>query len=522
MATVDTLKPKFIKPIVITFSVIAILPLLTIIYYLLFHDADGGNTFELATILKTLSTTILLMIGTSTIAILIGTILALFINKCEFHGKKYIEWIVLLPTVIPKFAVVLFILWAYHWRDGILNFAIFKPGQLSSASLILGMTLYPYTYIQVSEAIRKQPKNIDEAALTLNSSKLAYLFKIIVPNIMPAIAASTLVIFIYLINDYGSVSALSINTLSTLVYLQYTTYFSLYNALLISILPMTMILVLVMIDIKFIKKATKLSSTKNIKHIYLWKLKPWIPISIVSIIMLFTTIFPIGSLIVIGLREIINNGFDDALKSATINTLWMGLIVSIIGVAISFVLSYARVFGTKREQLLSRTSLISYSISGVTLGIIWIIFGLNFLKMFYGTSIILFLALLLKNIVHSQNVITTGLENRPKKIEEASMVLGRSRTNTFFNITVLSSIPTMMTAFIMIFIHISSDLNLTLLLKPNNVEYLSTYIWYQHTHAFSFAAMTPAALLLVLLSSGLHILKGVINNESNKKNKSKS
>ena len=84
---------------VLTTAIVA-LPVLSVIFLALFPDENIWPHLIETTLPRYLTTTIKLMIGVGALTLLIGLATAWAVTMCEFPGRKFFEWALLLPFAV--------------------------------------------------------------------------------------------------------------------------------------------------------------------------------------------------------------------------------------------------------------------------------------------------------------------------------------------------------------------------------------------------------------------------------------
>jgi len=178
-------------------------------YRQLFADKD---------MMKALANTVMLGLGASFTAAVIGTLGAVGLAKTKmpFHGV--IEYLSTSPIITPEIIL------------GMLNLAYFsliglKFGMLT---LMIAHTAFciPYVFMLVKARLVGMDKSLEEAALDLGASKTKAFFDIILPLIAPAIASGMLLSFAMSFDDViisVFVTGVNTNTLPLKIYTQLKT-----------------------------------------------------------------------------------------------------------------------------------------------------------------------------------------------------------------------------------------------------------------------------------------------------------
>lgn len=135
----------------------------------------------------------ILVIISVPLAILFGTMVAYTLSRFNFKGKMLIYMAFLIPTFIPGMTVT------------IATFQIIKALGLYN-SIFAGIILYIGTDIMqiyiFMQFINQVPKALDESARIDGASRLKIYYKIILPQLKPAIATTVILKLLGIYNDF--------------------------------------------------------------------------------------------------------------------------------------------------------------------------------------------------------------------------------------------------------------------------------------------------------------------------------
>ncbi|MBB6460914.1 molybdate ABC transporter permease subunit [Flammeovirga kamogawensis] len=140
----------------------------------------------------------------------IGIPLALFISRQKSYIKAILESIVSLPIVLPPTVLGFYLLLAFSpnnmfgkWLDETFGLRLI----FSFTGLVVGSLIYslPFMVQPVQAGFQSLPKQLSEAALLLGKSKLNILFKVLLPNMKPAILTGIVLSFAHTIGEFGVV-----------------------------------------------------------------------------------------------------------------------------------------------------------------------------------------------------------------------------------------------------------------------------------------------------------------------------
>lgn len=148
--------------------------------------------------LEAAKTTALLALGSTAISTVLGTLLALGLNR-HFRGRRLIENSVMLPVVAPDIimAVGLLLLFA-EFRE---RLGWFEPGLFT---MIVGHVTFqiPFVALVVRARLRGFDVTLDEAARDLGATAWQSFWRIKFPLIAPGIGAGALLAITLSLDDF--------------------------------------------------------------------------------------------------------------------------------------------------------------------------------------------------------------------------------------------------------------------------------------------------------------------------------
>ncbi len=112
--------------------------------------------------------TVYLLVGVGLGTLVLGTSLAALVAFCDFPGRRWLEWAVVLPLAMPGYVFTLFALGA---RDD-LGLTWLPLRSAGGAVAVFTLTLYPYVYLLARNAFLSQGAELVEAARGLGLSPL--------------------------------------------------------------------------------------------------------------------------------------------------------------------------------------------------------------------------------------------------------------------------------------------------------------------------------------------------------------
>jgi len=156
-----------------------------------------GLTFQLAAI-------------TTMVLLLIGIPLAYFLANSASRMKPVLEALISMPLVLPPTVLgfYLLILLSPESTVGRWFLETFNVRLVFSfAGLVLGSIIYslPFMVHPIQSGFENLPRSFSEAAYTLGKSKMETLFKVLLPNIKPALLTGIVLSFAHTVGEFGVV-----------------------------------------------------------------------------------------------------------------------------------------------------------------------------------------------------------------------------------------------------------------------------------------------------------------------------
>ena len=426
-----------------------------------------------------------LIVMVSIFTTIISVPLAWINTMTEFWGRKFLQIFAILPLAVPAYIS------AYTYAEilepgGFINLKFlfydgFSIRNSIVASLIISLSFFPYVYILTRIAIINFSTRYIEAAKTLGKNPYQCFFKIGLPMALPGIAAGLALVLMETVNDFGVADFFGLQTLSVGVF----HYIAILNDLPLAFL-LALIIILVMGLLYFFEqklRGKRKFNNNTYENIQWSKYKLGKFIGIIALILgvlpiFFGFILPLVFVIYTFLNNLnfidFNNYFTSLYNSIVLGVI-AGIGCAIISVFISF---YSRF--TKKNHIIYYKKIINtgYAIPGVViaLGVLFFLFYFDRLTtLSLSTTLLgLSLALIIRLIALSNNSLDSGMEKIGKSIDDASRLIGRKSSTTYFRIILPQVKLSILAGFFLVFVDTVKELPITLLLRPFNFDTLST------------------------------------------------
>lgn len=191
------------------FSILVLIPLTAVII----TAADGGWSAFWATLTSSqtaaaIRLTVAQSLGVTVINVVMGTALAWVLVRDRFFGKRLLDVVIDVPFALPTIVAGLVLLLLYGPRSPLgIDVANARP----AVFLALAFVTLPFVVRTTQPVLEELDRDVEEAASSLGASGLTTFRRVILPSLVPAVAAGAALSFARAISEYGSLVLLSGN-----------------------------------------------------------------------------------------------------------------------------------------------------------------------------------------------------------------------------------------------------------------------------------------------------------------------
>jgi sulfate transport system permease protein len=147
--------------------------------------------------------------------VVIGTLTAWVLTRYDFPGRRVLDAFVDLPFALPTAVagITLTALYAENgWLGGVLKSlgitVVYTPLGIFIALMFVGL---PYVIRTIQPVLAEIEREAEEAAMTLGAGRVQTVFRIIAPQLVPAVLTGAALAFARGVGEYGSVIFISGN-----------------------------------------------------------------------------------------------------------------------------------------------------------------------------------------------------------------------------------------------------------------------------------------------------------------------
>ncbi len=498
------------------------MPILVIVFSWHTAQVDVWQHLIETGLARLLKNTFVLMLGVGLVVTLLGVSLAWLTAVCEFPGRSWLDWALLLPLAIPTY-VVAFIavgLLSYsgpvmtYWRE-LFGAEAWYPDVRQPAGVVLVMAsvLYPYVYMLARSAFLQQGKSLIDAARTLGVSPLRSFFSVALPMARPAIVAGLALALMETLADFGAVSVFNYDTFTTAIYKSWFGFFNLQAAAQLASLLLLFVCVALMLERKARSgKAAQFNVDIKQERIRLVGVYRWLASAFCFAVFLLAFVVPVGQLIVWLFKA--NAQLDERFFALIRNTFLLGCIAAFAVVGFALVTGASLRFGPSRiwQKIVQLYSL-GYALPGSVLAVgimigftkvdhwLWSVLGGGKVaqQFLVGTLFALIVAYVIRYFSVGYSPVQSGLESIKPVFQEVAQSLGLARGTILVRVYFPMLFPGIFTALILVLIDVMKEMPATLLLRPFGWDTLAVRV-YEMTSEGEWQRAALPALTLVLIS----------------------
>ncbi|MDP7578169.1 MAG: iron ABC transporter permease [SAR202 cluster bacterium] len=459
-----------------------------------------------------LGRSVILVATVSTLSALIAVPIAWLTIRSDIPLRGFWTVTTALPLVIPTY-VGGFIVVSALGPKGLLQSVLAKPfgiehlpdiHGLVGATITLSLLSYPYVLLTVRAALQNIDPSHEETARSLGNGSIVSFFKIVIPQLQPAISSGSLLVALYTLSDFGAVSLLRYESFTWAIYQQYQTTLDRSIVALLSLVLVTVATIALLIEtysnsrIRHHNVSGDTQRPPVLVRMGHWR---WPAFAFCTAIVTFALVLPLGVLSYWLIRGVSVGEPLLILWTASRNSIFVSILAAMTTVTCSMPVAALLV---RYPGFISRTvktlGFAVYALPGIVVALSLVYFGAAIAHPIYQTVWILLIAYIVLFFPIALGSIASSLLQIDPKLEDASRGLGRSALETMRSVTLPLMRPGILSAGALVFLVAMKELPATLILGPLEFNTLATSVWSASSEAF-FARAAAPALMLVLLSS---------------------
>ncbi len=450
----------------------------------------------------------ILMVGVGMGTLLLGTSLAALVSFCDFPGRSWIEWVLVLPLAMPGYVFTLFAL----------GLDLPNIRSAGGAVVIFTLVLYPYVYLLARSAFLSQSRTLMEAARGLGLSRGAAIVRVGLPLARPAILGGVALALMETLADFGTVNLLGVRTFTDAIYRVWFNAFDREAAMQFATILMSITLLLLLLERLARGRARYHYNASRGDVIPPIRLRGPAAVAAVVLPLLLVGVVlaaPVAQLSVWAVQSIQNHLLAPEFATEARNSLLLSAMSAVLVPLVALALAYGvRTSRSRTAGGAARLATIGYGLPGsvvavaVIVPLAWLdhrlgdaagaLFGVDLGLIFTGTVIGLFCAYLVRFLALAWGAVESSLARIPAQLDEAARGLGADRIDVIARVHVPLMRTGLITATLLVFTEVMKELPATLLLRPLDGDTLAVGVWQATTESLFQTAALPALLIVLV------------------------
>ena len=506
------------------------IPLLSLIVEAITGDGESFQHIKETVLSDYVLNTVGLMLLVGLIVLLIGVPLAWLLATCQFTGKRFFNWALVLPLAMPAYLVAytytdlldyagpiqLFLRSLFNWQSPD-DYWFFDIRSLGGASVVIALVLYPYVYLMSKASFLEQNANLSQAARMLGASAWRSFFKISLPLAKSAIIAGCALVMMETIADFATVHYFAVSTLTTAIYDTWLGHYDLASAAKLSCLMVLGVMALLTLEQlqnknKRVNNDAKAAQQKLSYQLTGWK--NWLAFGACATVLFFAFILPSIQLSVYAFDYFAESWTNEAFVY-TMNSLKIAVLTALIALVIALVLNHSYRVNSRTGQFVALKSASNgYAIPGTVLAI-GILIPLSFVDhqinelaetwslqtpglLLSGTVFAIICTHVVRFVAIANKSIESSYQKISPSLDMAAKTLGKNNWTLLLKVHLPLVRKSTLVAALLIFVESMKELPAALLLRPFDFQTLPTYV-YQYASDEQLELAAVGALLIVLI-----------------------
>ena len=456
---------------------------------------------------------------------LLGVSLAWFTAVCEFPGRKFFSWALLLPLAIPAYVTAFVALGLFDyigpvqtalraWLGPDLAWFPNVRGRLG-VIIVMILAFYPYVYLLARNAFLTQGRRSLEAAQSLGFNRTQGFFKLALPMARPWIAGGVMLALMETLADFGTVAVFNYDTFTTAIYKAWFGMFSLTAASQLASLLIVIVFVMMVVEQQF-RSRMRYAETRQsarVNRIPLAGWRAWLLAGFASGTLFFAFLLPIAQLS-IWTASVFAQDFDERY----LQFLWHSLLLSAFAALLTCSVALLVVYAARRHpdsatRAAVRIATIGYALPGAVLAVgifipvAWLdnwlseialqLFNIETGLLIQGTLFTMLIAYMTRFLAVSHSPIDSAMQRITSSIDEAAMGLGLNGWAMLRRVHLPILKGGIFTAATLVFVDVMKEMPITLMTRPFGWDTLAVRIFEMTSEGAWEQAALPAVVLVL-------------------------
>jgi len=462
--------------------------------YLAVRAGDGGwpvvaDTLLAERTLRLLGRSFGLAAAVTAASAVLGVALAWLTVRCDLPGRRAWRVVAALPLAIPTYV------------GGFAYVATFPDlTGFAGAWLTLSLLSYPYVYLPVSAALERLDPAYEEVSRSLGDGPGRTFLRVTLPQLRPATATGGLLVFLYVLSDFGAVSILRFDSFTRVIYQSYRASFDRTPAAILGCLLLVFTLAVVVAEARTRGRARYHSGGRSparppaLVRLGRWRLAALgLPVG-VAVLALGVPAATLARWLAETVQE--HQGLERVWDSARGSVLVSALGSAVTALAALPVALLAARHRSRLAATFERSAYVGHALPGIVIALSLVFFSARYTAGLYQRLPVLVFAYLVLFLPLAVSAVYSSALQAPPVLDDVARSLGRRPASVLRTVTGPLIAPGVAAGAALVFLTCMKELPATLLLGPTGFDTLATRVWSATSAGAYGEAAVPAVVLV--------------------------
>ncbi|HEX6311684.1 MAG TPA: iron ABC transporter permease, partial [Acidimicrobiia bacterium] len=476
--------------------------------------ADALDVLTSDTALGPLQRTLVLAATVALSTAVVGTAAAWLVSRTDLPARRLFRVLLALPLVIPSFVGALALVAAFAPGGLLEEFlgleALPEVRGYWAAFVVLTLLTYPYVYLPVAARLAALPPALEETGRSLGRSPANVFRTVVLPQTAGAISAGALLVFLYVVSDFGAVAIVRYDTLTTRI--EASRLFDPTTSASLALLLGVVAVAVVIAERGVSRRRVQTEAVAAGRGTFQAPLGRWKAPALGFVVLLVASALaaPVSVLGLWAWRGVRGDAARDRVDLAgiwqpAVNTAGIAVVTALVAIAIVLPVAYLTTRHRSRVGGVANAFVVGgFALPGlvIALAVVFWVLQAPLVGGLYQTFPLLVFAYVVHFGAQAMRSSQVAVGGVPRRLDDAARSLGAGRLRRLRTVDVPLMLPGLAAGAGLVLLSTMKELPATLLLAPIGFETLATRIWSATESAF-FARAGAAALVLVALSGAL-------------------
>ncbi|SCY64162.1 iron(III) transport system permease protein [Desulfoluna spongiiphila] len=505
-------------------ALVVLLPILLVMASIFADTRDIWGHLRENLLAGLLFNTAVLSSGVLALTAFFGVSAAYLTALCEFPGRRFFSWALLLPLSVPTYVMAFVYTGLLDFSGPVASFlrqhlpavAPWMPPVRSTGGviLVLSLALYPYVFLLAAGGFASQGERVLEASRSMGLSRGRLFFRVMLPMARPFILAGLILVLMETLADFGAVAVFNYDTFTTAIYKAWFGFFSIDAASQLASFLVVMALMVLTAEEWSRRRMRYVRGRdgRRAKRIPLSPRQGFGAILFLGGLFSVAFVVPMAQLfawVAEAWREEFHLGYGGLL----LNSLVLAGAGALVTLSAALVLAFAgRKANGRFMAFLSRVSLLGYALPGTVLavGMVRVLTGMDHLAagtlavfgvglsgpLLQGSVWMMPVAYMVRFLSVGFSAVSSSLGRISPSMDEAARTMGISGFSLVRRIHLPLIRGGMVTGAILVFVDIMKEMPLTLMTRPFGWDTLAVKIFELTSEGEWERAAIPAVALV--------------------------